>query len=54
MRVCGGTAADCGGRSYEEITDKLNVSRSRVNRVVEPIYAKLGVHGKARLGEFVF
>ena len=42
------------GRSYEEITQKLNVSRSRVNRVVESIYAKLGVHGKSRLGEFVF
>ena len=42
------------GRSYEEIIQKLNVSRSRVNRVVESIYAKLGVHGKARLGEFVF
>ena len=42
------------GCSYEEIARKLNVSRSRVNRVVESIYAKLGVHGKARLGEFVF
>ena len=42
------------GCSYEEITRKLNVSRSRVNRVVESIYAKLGVHGKSRLGEFVF
>ena len=44
----------CDGRSSEEIADKLYVSRSRVNRVVESIYAKLGVHGKSRLGEFVF
>ena len=42
------------GRSYEEIADKLNVSRSRVNRVVESIYAKLGVHGKAHLGDYVW
>ena len=41
MRVCGGTAADCGGFW-------------RQNRVVESIYVKLKVHGKARLGEFVF
>ena len=42
------------GRSYEEIADKLYVSRSRVNRVVESIYAKLGVHGKSRLGDYVW
>ena len=42
------------GRSYEEIARKLNVSRSRVNRVVESIYAKLGVHGKSRLGDYVW
>ena len=42
------------GRSYEEIADKLYVSRSRVNRVVESIYAKLGVHCKSRLGDYVW
>ena len=42
------------GRSYEEIADKLYVSRSRVNRVVESIYAKLGIHGKSRLGDYVW
>ena len=42
------------GCSYEEIARKLNVSRSRVNRVVESIYAKLGVHGKSRLGDYVW
>ena len=43
-----------GGCSYEGIALKLNVSRSRVNALVESIYRKLKVHGKARLGEFVF